>query len=127
MGVFSAAFSNSRDYGQDGEDEQGEDDYHEEEKALTYSCDWSDLELINHPTLRPEVHPIQFELTPHVFQLTTLPPTRTRMVDVREPEVDDLQKTGPLLSQHILWCNVLMPDSEEVDAIQLTKQYKPAI
>jgi hypothetical protein len=50
---------NAPDY---DEGEQGEDDHREEEKS--------------------KIHPIQPELMPHLFQLATLPPTWSCMVDV---------------------------------------------
>ena len=52
-----------------------------DEEQKTTIVDRSHLELW-HYTFELEIHPIQLEFTPHLFQLTTLPPARTCMVDV---------------------------------------------
>lgn len=67
------------------------------------------------------------KLTPHLLQLLTLPPTGTGMVDIRKPEVNDLEKTRPLFSQHISGRKVPVLDSQEVDDIHLRKQEKSAM
>ena len=46
------------------------------------------------------------------------------MVDVREPKVDDLQQTGPPLSQHVLGLKVPVLNSQVVYAVHLRKQDK---
>ena len=64
---------------------------------------------------------------PHLFQLATLAPTWTGMVNIRKPEVNDPEKTRPLLPQHILGRKVPVLDSQVVDDIRIRKQDKSAM
>jgi len=52
----------------------GEEDHDGEQNEITKTRGRSGLE--------PQIHPIQLERTPDVFQLATLPPTWTCMVDI---------------------------------------------
>ena len=66
-----------------------------------------------------ELHPIQVELTPHLFKLATLPPTWTGMSDIGKSKVNYLEGKRPFLAQYVPGRKVPVCNAQIMDGTPL--------